>query len=53
MLFKKWLVKNEKTRPPLGIRFYQKVNSIVSHILEDQERLLNIAERIIKVKKRI
>ena len=52
-LFKKWLSENEKIKPPLGSRSYQEVNSIVSKILEDQERLLNIAERIIKAKKRI
>ena len=52
-LFKKWLSENEKIKPPLGSRSYQEVNSIVSKILEDQERLLNIAERIIKAKQRI
>ncbi len=52
-LFKKWLTENEKIKPSLGSRSYQEVNSIVSKILKDQERLLNIAERIIKAKKRI
>ena len=52
-LFKKWMVANEKTRPPLGSRSYQEVNSIVSNILKDQEKLLSIAEKIIKVKRRI
>jgi hypothetical protein len=50
-LFKKWLTEHEKTKPSLGRRSYQEVNSIVSKILGDQERLLNIAERIIKVKR--
>jgi len=52
-LFKRWLTKNEKTKPSLGSRAYQEVDSIVSKILEDQKRLLIIAERIIKAKKRI
>jgi hypothetical protein len=50
-LFKKWLTEHEKTKPSLGSRSYQEVNSIVSKILGDQERLLNIAEQIIKAKR--
>jgi hypothetical protein len=50
-LFKKWLTVNEKTKPSLGSRSYQEVNNIVSKILGDQERLLNIAEQIIKAKR--
>ena len=52
-LFKKWLTEHEKTKPSLGSRSYQEVNSIVSKILGDQERLLSIAEKIVKTKKRI
>ena len=52
-LFKKWLSDQEGRTGSLGSRSYQEVDSIVSKILEDQKRLLIIAERIIKVKKRI
>ena len=52
-LFKRWMTENEKTKPSLGSRAYQEVDNIVSNILEDQKRLLIIAERIIKAKKRI
>ena len=51
-LFKKWLTENEKTRVALGSKSYKEVDSIVSKILEDQKRLLNIAEKIIKTKRR-
>ncbi|RRS29939.1 MAG: hypothetical protein P794_09455 [Epsilonproteobacteria bacterium (ex Lamellibrachia satsuma)] len=52
-LFKKWLTENEKTRVALGSRSYQEINSIVSNISEDEKKLLIIAERIIKAKRRI
>ena len=52
-LFKKWLREHEKTKPSLGSRSYQEIDNIVSKIEKDQERLLSIAEKIIKTKKRI
>jgi len=52
-LFKRWLAENEKTKPSLGSRSYQEIDRIVSKIQTDQERLLSIAENIIKTKKRI
>ncbi len=52
-LFKKWLSDQEDRAGSLGSRSYQEVDSIVSKILEDQKRLLIIAEQIIKAKKRI
>ena len=52
-LFKKWLSDQEGRTGSLGSRSYQEVDSIVSNILKDQKRLLIIAERIIKAKKRI
>ena len=52
-LFKSWMTENKKTKPSLGSRAHKEVDSIVSNILEDQKRLLIIAERIIKAKKRI
>ena len=51
-LFKKWLTENEKTRVALGSRSYQEINSIVYNILEDEKKLLIIAEQIIKTKRR-
>jgi hypothetical protein len=51
-LFKRWITENEKTKPSLGSKSYQEIDSIVSKILEDQKRLLNIAEKIIKTKRR-
>ncbi len=45
-LLKKWMTKNEKTKPSLGNRAYQEVDSIGSNILEDQMRILSIAEKI-------
>jgi uncharacterized protein (DUF1778 family) len=52
-LFKKWLREHEKIKPSLGSRSYQEIDKIVSKIEKDQERLLGIAEKIIKTKKRI
>jgi hypothetical protein len=52
-LFKKWLTEHEKTKPSLGSRSYQEIDNIVSKIEKDQERLLSIAEKIVKTKKRI
>jgi len=52
-LFKKWLVDNDKKKPSLSSISYQEVENIVSKILENQERLLNIAKQIVKAKKRI
>jgi len=49
-LFKKWLVAQEGRTGTLGSRSYQEIDNIVSKIEAGQERLLNIAENIIKAK---
>ncbi len=49
-LFKKWLVAQEGRTGTLGSRSYQEIDNIVSKIEASQERLLNIAENIIKTK---
>jgi len=49
-LFKKWLVAQEGGTGTLGSRSYQEIDNIVSKIEAGQERLLNIAENIIKTK---
>lgn len=51
-LFKKWLSEQEGRSGSLGSRSYQEIDNIVSMILKNQESLLNIAEKIIKTKRR-
>jgi len=52
-LYKKFLVEHKDIMPNLGKRSYLEISRIVDRIETRQEEILQIAQRIIKEKKRI